>query len=56
VSVKAIWSKCAWCEEEATFAGDDPEEEWATSGWLIHLSEDGGEKEFCSLSCAISAL
>lgn len=52
---EAIWCRCAWCEEEATFNGPDPEEEWRTSGWLIHLTDEG-EAEYCSLGCAISAM
>ena len=55
VTTLSITAVCAWCEETKTFAGEDPEKEWMESGWLIHMN-DGEETEYCSLSCAISAL
>lgn len=54
MSVEAIQASCVWCESEATFSGENPEEEWRHSGWLIRLDEEGGEREYCGLACAIS--
>ena len=53
--VDAIYVKCDWCEEEATFNGPEPKEELREAGWLLHVDSEG-ERDYCSLGCCISAL
>lgn len=47
--------RCEWCEDEQTFKGEDAEQQAREAGWLTHIDEEG-EREYCSLACAISAL
>lgn len=59
--LKEIQVTCCWCEEHATFDGDDPETEWREAGWLTVIKDStvGGEddeRDYCSVACAISAL
>ncbi len=56
MAVDAIIASCEWCGEEKIFRGDDPENQWVNSDWLVYLCDGEDSQEFCSVECLTSKL